>query len=64
MQLNPLTWGLAGLRRALYLGHGDGPMPGAAGAIAVGFAVSAGFAAMMLVVAARLARAPVAADLQ
>jgi hypothetical protein len=39
-------------------------MPGAAGAIAVGFAVSAAFAALMLVVAARLARAPVRADLQ
>jgi ABC-2 type transport system permease protein len=64
MQLNPLTWGLAGLRRALYLGHGDASTPGALGAIAIGFAVSAGFAALMLVVAARLARAPAPADLQ
>jgi ABC-2 type transport system permease protein len=63
MMLNPLTYGLTGLREALYLGHGV-PRAGAAGAIAVAFAATAGFAALLAVVASALAKGRVAGDLQ
>jgi ABC-2 type transport system permease protein len=63
MRLNPLTYGLTGLREALYLGHGAA-RPGAATDIAVAFAATAGFAALLMVVASALARGRVAADLQ
>ena len=62
MQLNPLTYGLDGLREALYLGRSS--YSGAAGEIAVAYAATAGFAALLLVLATGLARGRVAADLQ
>ena len=62
MLINPLTYGLSGLREALYLGQSAAP--GASGAIAVAYGASAGFAALLLVIAAALARTRVAADLQ
>ena len=62
MLLNPLTYGLAGLREALYLGQTDGRSPG--GQIAIAYVASAAFAAVLLVVASLLARGRVAADLQ
>jgi ABC-2 type transport system permease protein len=64
MLLNPLTYGLAGMRQALYLGHRAAPEPGAAGEIAVAYAASAGFAALLLLLASGLARGRVSADLQ
>jgi ABC-2 type transport system permease protein len=64
MLLNPLTYGLAGMREALYLGHMTGPGRGVMGEIAVAYAASAGFAALLLLAATSLARGRVAADLQ
>jgi ABC-2 type transport system permease protein len=62
MLLNPLTYGLAGLREALYLGRSN--PPGAAGEIAVAYGATAGFTALLLVLATVIARGRVAADLQ
>ena len=62
MLLNPLTYGLTGLREALYLGHGADRAAG--GTIAVAYAASAVFAAALIVAASFLARSRVAADLQ
>src|SRR5688572_28806431 len=62
MYLNPLTYGLTGLREALYLGHDAGRSAG--GAIALAYAASAAFAAILMVLASVLARGRVAADLQ
>jgi ABC-2 type transport system permease protein len=66
MRLNPLTYGLGGLRRALYLGTpGDAPTGGLiTNEITVAFIVTAAFAAVMLALGAAVARAPVAGDLQ
>jgi ABC-2 type transport system permease protein len=66
MRLNPLTYGLGGLRRALYLGTPNaGPEGGLiTNEITVAFIVSAAFAAIMLALGAAVARAPVAGDLQ
>lgn len=63
MMLNPLTYGLAGLRDALHLGHGA-DQAAAGGEIALGYAASAGFALLLIVIASALARGRVAADLQ
>jgi ABC-2 type transport system permease protein len=63
MMLNPLTYGLTGLREALYLGHGAGQGRGPLD-IAVGVAATAAFAAVLAVVASALAKGRVAADLQ
>jgi ABC-2 type transport system permease protein len=60
MMLNPLTYGLTGLREALYLGRGEGR----AGDIALAFVVSAAFAAVLAAAASALAKGRVAADLQ
>ena len=62
MRLNPLTYGLTGLREALYLGH-DGARP-AGGAIVVAYVVSAAFGGVLVVFASWLARGRVEADLQ
>lgn len=62
MLINPLTYGLSGLREALYLGQSA--TRGAAGEIAVAYGASAGFAALLLVIAAALSRTRVAGDLQ
>jgi ABC-2 type transport system permease protein len=62
MLLNPLTYGLAGLREALYLGTATSP--GAAAEIAVAYGATAAFGALLLVLAAVMARGRVAADLQ
>jgi ABC-2 type transport system permease protein len=62
MLLNPLTYGLAGLREALYLGRSS--YPEAAGEIGVAYAATAGFALLLIVGATALARGRVAADLQ
>jgi len=66
MRLNPLTYGLGGLRRALYLGTPNaGPEGGLiTNEITVAFIVTAAFAAIMLALGAAVARAPVAGDLQ
>lgn len=61
MWVNPLTWGLGGLRRAMFLGQGDASAPVAIGAA---FVVTVAFAGLLLVMAAGMARAPTAADLQ
>jgi ABC-2 type transport system permease protein len=63
MMLNPLTYGLTGLREALYLGHG-GAQAGGPLDLALAFAVSAAFAAVLAVAASALAKGRVAADLQ
>ena len=62
MRLNPLTYGLDGLRGALYLGR-DGAA-GGAGGLVLSLAVSLGFAAAVFAVACLVARGRVAADLQ
>ena len=62
MRLNPLTYGLDGLRGALYLGR-DGAA-GGAGGLVLSLAVSLGFAAAVFAVACLIARGRVAADLQ
>jgi len=62
MLLNPLTYGLAGVREALYLGKV--PSPGAAGEIGVAYAATAGFALLLLLLASMMARGRVAGDLQ
>jgi ABC-2 type transport system permease protein len=62
MLLNPLTYGLAGVRQALYLGKV--PSPGAAGEIAVAYAAMAGFALLLIFLASTMARGRVAGDLQ
>lgn len=61
MLANPLTWGLSGLREALYwrvAGNGE------LGRVAVAYAVSAAFAAGLVVLASLLARRHTAADLR
>jgi ABC-2 type transport system permease protein len=67
MRLNPLTYGLAGLREALYWGHGagQGVEPGA-GVLssAAPFAASVLFAAAMFAAATVIAGKRVSADLQ
>jgi len=60
MGLNPLTYGLAGLRRSLYWNTSGGDLPG----MATCMGVSLLFAAAMFVLAAYVARGSVAADLQ
>jgi len=62
MLLNPLTYGLEGVRDALYLGKVASP--DAAGEIAVAYAATAGFALLLLLLASAMARGRVAADLQ
>ena len=62
MLLNPLTYGLAGLREALYFGRT--PSEGAAGEVAVAYLVAAAFSALLLAAAAAVARSRVATDLQ
>jgi ABC-2 type transport system permease protein len=62
MLLNPLTYGLEGLREALYLGKSY--YPGAAGEIAAAYGATTAFAALLLVLATALVRGRVAADLQ
>src|SRR5205814_185836 len=62
MLLNPLTYGLAGVREALYLGKV--PSPGAAGEIAVAYAATGGFGLLLLLLASAMARGRVAGDLQ
>jgi ABC-2 type transport system permease protein len=62
MLLNPLTYGLEGVRDALYLGKVSSP--GAAGEIAVAYAATAGFALLLLLLSSAMARGRVAADLQ
>jgi ABC-2 type transport system permease protein len=62
MQLNPLTYGLDGLRAALYVGRSS--YPESAGEIGVAYAATAGFALLLIVIATSLARGRVAADLQ
>jgi ABC-2 type transport system permease protein len=62
MLLNPLTYGLEGVRDALYLGKVASP--DAAGEIAVAYAATTGFALLLLLLASAMARGRVAADLQ
>jgi ABC-2 type transport system permease protein len=60
MRFNPLSYGLAGLQRAVFDAHSAAALPGW-GAIV---AVSVGFAAVMMWICARIASMNVAADLQ
>jgi ABC-2 type transport system permease protein len=60
MLLNPLTYGLAGIRRALYTGAEAAPLPGWATCVGVSLA----FAAMMFAVASKLAGTRTSADWQ
>ena len=66
MRLNPLTYGLGGLRRALYLGAPGADLSGGliSNEITLAYVATAAFAALMLAVGAAVARAPVAGDLQ
>ena len=61
MWANPLTWGLSGLREALYWGRGEG---GNVGRIVAAYAASAALAAGMVLLASVLARRHTAGDLQ
>lgn len=63
MYLNPLTYGLTGLREALYLGSGIA-RPEAAARIALAFGASAVFAIALILLASVLARGRIEADLQ
>ena len=58
MRLNPLTYGLTGLRQSLYWGQGS------TSSLALSLAISALFAAVMFVLASAIARGRVSADLQ
>jgi ABC-2 type transport system permease protein len=60
MRVNPLSYGLAGLQRAVFRGEAAAALPG----WPVIVAVSVGFAAVMLALCARIASKNVAADLQ
>jgi ABC-2 type transport system permease protein len=63
MAVNPMTYALAALRRALYLGGrqaGDAGVPG----LQISLAVAAGFAIVMFAAAVRQARRTTRADLQ
>ena len=70
MRANPLTYGLSGLREALYWGReGAASAPGQGsglltGPVVVGLAVSVGFAVAMVALATAVARRNVSADLQ
>jgi ABC-2 type transport system permease protein len=60
MRLNPLTYGLTGLRRALYWGDS----PGGAAGLALSLGISVAFAAVMFFLASFIAGGRVSADLQ
>jgi len=62
MRLNPLTYGLSGLRQSLY--RGDAVNAAAAGALAVSLGVSICFAGVMIFLASAIAGGRVSADLQ
>jgi ABC-2 type transport system permease protein len=62
MRLNPLTYGLSGLRQSLY--RGDAANAAAAGGLALSLGVSVAFAAVMIVLASAVAGGRVSADLQ
>jgi ABC-2 type transport system permease protein len=62
MRLNPLTYGLSGLRQSLY--RGDAVNASAAGGLALSLGVSVAFAAVMIVLASAVAGGRVSADLQ
>ncbi|HYO10438.1 MAG TPA: ABC transporter permease [Tepidisphaeraceae bacterium] len=69
MRLNPLTYGLAALRRAMYLGDASAGAGGAGSAggvpgLGVSFAVSVAFALVMFVAAWRVATGASRADLE
>ena len=66
MRLNPLTYGLAGLRRAMYWGQpASGDMGlGAGGNVAVCLAVSVAIAAVLFALASAVAGTRTAGDLQ
>ena len=62
MYLNPLTYGLAAMRAALYWGHeaiASAAQPG----LAISLLISIAFAVLMFVLAARIAQGRVSADL-
>ena len=63
MRLNPLSYGMTALRRALYWGHEVEPGVGIVGT-AVPFVVSVAFAVAMFVLASAVAGGRVAGDLQ
>ena len=63
MLANPLTYGLAGLRRAMYLGHANASFGGVP-PLGPSVAISVLFAAGMFVLAARIASRPARADLE
>jgi hypothetical protein len=60
MRLNPLTYGLTGLREALYWGHAGA----SARSLGVSLAVSVAFAAVMFLLATAVAGGRTSADLQ
>ena len=62
MRLNPLTYGLSGLRQSLY--RGDAVNAAAAGGLAVSLGVSICFAGVMIFLASEIAGGRVSADLQ
>jgi ABC-2 type transport system permease protein len=64
MMLNPLTYGLAGLRRAMYFGSGHEVANAAIPSMDVSFAISILSAIGIFLLASAIARSRVAADLQ
>jgi ABC-2 type transport system permease protein len=62
IQLNPLSYGVSGLRCGMEWGRAGLPHPAAHVALYLG--ISLGFAAVMFLLASRMAMGRVAADLQ
>jgi hypothetical protein len=63
MRLNPLTYGLTGLRRAMYWGH-ESSVGGFGNNVAVCLAVSVAFAGVLFALASAIAGKRTAGDLQ
>jgi ABC-2 type transport system permease protein len=64
MRANPLTYGLSGLRAALYWGHGGVEGSGSVARIGVAMLVSVAFAAGLFLLAGAVAGGRTSADLQ
>jgi ABC-2 type transport system permease protein len=64
MALNPLTYGLAGLRRAMYWGDGSVNAAAHLPSMALCVVISVAFAATLFLLASLVARRTTAADLQ
>lgn len=63
MYLNPLTYGVTALRRLMYLGLAEPPLPAGAPGLAICLIVTLGFAAVMFALACRMAAQRTTGDL-